>query len=47
MYYEKSINFHAVLGLWDVEFLGLLVAWRLFPYIAAPGFQLMRVLLYR
>ena len=24
IYYEKSINFHAVLGLWDVEYLGLL-----------------------
>jgi Zn-dependent protease len=29
------------------EFLGLLVAWRLFPHIAAPGFELMRALLYR
>ncbi len=24
MYYEKSVNFHAVLGLWDIEILGLL-----------------------
>lgn len=24
MYYEKSINFHAVLGLWDIEILGLM-----------------------
>jgi Zn-dependent protease len=29
------------------EFLGLLVAWQVFPYVAEPAFQLMRVLLYR
>jgi len=29
------------------EFLGLLLAWQVFPYVAAPAFQLMRVLLYR
>jgi len=38
--YDRMRQFPAV------EFLGLLVAWRLFPYIAAPGFRLMRVLLY-
>jgi FkbM family methyltransferase len=24
MYYEKTVNFHAVLGLWDIEILGVL-----------------------
>jgi Zn-dependent protease len=29
------------------EFLGLLLAWQVFPYVAAPAFRLMLALLYR
>jgi Zn-dependent protease len=29
------------------EFLGLLLAWQVFPHLAEPAFELMRVLLYR